>query len=77
MSGIDAWILENAKEIGMEKYLGKIDKFSKMKFTKFKTTSIQKTKLVKKTIKVRLGPNNIHTILDSLEIEHWEFKREF
>ena len=70
LSGIEAGILENAKEIGMEKYLGKIDKLSKMKFTKFKTTSIQKTKLVKKTIKVRLGPNNIHTILDSLEIEH-------
>ena len=70
LSGIDAGILENAKEIGLEKYLGKIDKLSKMKFTKSKINPIQKKKLVKKTIKIRLGPNNIHTILDSLEIEH-------
>ena len=27
-------------------------------------------KTVKKIIKVKLGPNNVHTILDSLEIEH-------
>ena len=70
LSGIDTGILENAKEIGMEKYLDKIDKLSKMKFTKSKTKSIQKKRSIKKTIKVKLGPNNIHTILDSLEIEH-------
>ena len=69
LAGIDSGILENAKEIGMEKYLERIDKLSKMKFTKLKPKSIQK-KSVKKTIKVKLGPNNIHTILDSLEIEH-------
>ena len=69
LAGIDSGILDNAKEIGMEKYLERIDKLSKMKFTKLKPKSIQK-KSVKKTIKVKLGPNNIHTILDSLEIEH-------
>ncbi len=70
LSGIDSGILENAKEIGIEKYLGKIDKLASMKFIKSKIKSVQKKKLVKKTIKVKLGPNNIHTILDSLEIEH-------
>ena len=69
LAGIDSGILDNAKEIGMEKYLERIDKLSKMKFTKLKPKSNQK-KSVKKTIKVKLGPNNIHTILDSLEIEH-------
>jgi len=69
LAGIDSGILDNAKEIGMEKYLERIDKLSKMKFTKLKPKSIQK-KSVKKTIKVKLGPNNIHAILDSLEIEH-------
>ena len=70
LSGIDAGILENAKEIGLGKFLDKIDKLSKMKFTKSKIKSIQKKKFVNQTIKIKLGPNNIHTILDSLEIEH-------
>ena len=70
LSGIDSGILDNAKEIGMEKYLDKINKLPKMKFSKFKTKSIQKKKSDKRIIKVKLGPNNIHTILDSLEIEH-------
>jgi len=70
LSGIDSEILENAKEIGMERYLGKIDKLAKMKFGKSKIKSIQKKKSEKTTIKIKLGPNNMHTILDSLEIEH-------
>ena len=63
-------ILENAKEIGMELYLGKIHKLAKMKFVKSKIKSIQKKKSEKTTIKIKLGPNNMHTILDSLEIKH-------
>ena len=70
LSGIDSGIIENTKEIGMEKYLDSIDKLSKIKFTKSKIKSIQNKKSVKKTIRVKLGPNNVHTILDSLEIEH-------
>ena len=70
LSGIDSEILENAKEIGMEKYLEKIDKLAKMTFVKSKIKSIQQKKSIKKIIKVKLGSNNIHAILDSLEIEH-------
>ena len=72
LAGIDNGILGNAKEIGLEKYLGAIDKLAKMKFskTKTKTKNIVKQKSSNKTIKVKLGPNNVHTILDSLEIEH-------
>ena len=54
----------------MEKYLERIDKLSKMTFVKSKIKSIQQKKSIKKIIKVKLGSNNIHTILDSLEIEH-------
>ena len=70
LSGIDSEIIKNAKEIGMEKYISKIEKFATTNFTKSKPKPHKKEKISKKTIKVRLGPNNVHTILDSLEIEH-------
>ena len=53
----------------MEKYISKVEKFAKTNFTKVKSKS-NKGKIFKKIIKIRLGPNNVHTILDSLEIEH-------
>ena len=70
LSGIDSEIFENAKEIGMEKYISKVEKFVTTNFTKSIPKPYKKEKIVKKTIKVTLGPNNVHTILDSLEIEH-------
>ena len=70
LSGIDSEIIKNAKEIGMEKYITKIENFMKTNFTKSKPKLNKKQKTSKKIIKIRLGPNNIHTILDSLEIEH-------
>ena len=72
----DSEIIKNAREIGMEKYISKIEKLIKTNFTKSKPKLNKKEKASKKIIKVRLGPNNVHTILDSLEIEHWKFKRE-
>ena len=70
LSGIDSEIMKNAKEIGMEKYISKIEKLLKNNFTKSKTKPIKNEKITKKIIKIKLGPNNVHTILDSLEIEH-------
>nr|AIF16235.1 thiamine biosynthesis ATP pyrophosphatase-like protein (thiI) [uncultured marine thaumarchaeote KM3_73_B11] len=70
LSGIDSEIMKNAKEIGMEKYFSKIEKLSKMKpFTNEKIDN-RRSSSKKKIIKVKLGPNNVHAILDSLEIEH-------
>ena len=69
LSGIDSEIIRNAKEIGMDKYISKIEKFAKTNFTQTKVKQ-NKGKISKKIIKIRLGPNNVHTILDSLEIEH-------
>ena len=70
LSGIDSEIMKNVKEIGMEKYISKIEKFLKNNFTKSKTKPIKDEKTTKKIIKIKLGPNNVHAILDSLEIEH-------
>ena len=70
LSGIDSEIIKNAKEIGMEKYVSKIEKFMKTNFTKSELKLNKKEKISKKIIKIKLGPNNVHTILDSLEIEH-------
>ena len=70
LSGIDSEIMKNAKEIGMEKYISKIEKLLKNNFTKSKTKPIKNEKITKKNIRIKLGPNNVHTILDSLEIEH-------
>ena len=54
----------------MEKYIFKIEKFLKIDLTKAKSKSRNSKKTIKKIIKINLGPNNVHTILDSLEIEH-------
>ena len=70
LSGIDSEIIKNAKEIGMEKYISKIEKFATTDFTKSKSKSNKREETSKRIIKIRLGPNNVHTILDSLEIEH-------
>ena len=70
LSGIDSEIIKNGKEIGMEKYIPKIEKFLKMDLGKPKSKLKKDEKTVKKIIKVKLGPNNVHEILDSLEIEH-------
>ena len=70
LSGIDSEIMKNAKEIGMEKYISKIEKFLKIDLVKSNKKASKNEKITKKIIKIKLGPNNVHTILDSLEIEH-------
>ena len=70
LSGIDSGIIKNAREIGIEKYISKIEKFLKIDFTKSKIKQTKIKKITKNVIKVKLGPNNIHFILDSLKIEH-------
>ncbi len=72
LSGIDDSIIRTAKEIGLGKHLYKIEKFGKTKFEKTnsdtKTFDIaMKTVKAKKSITVRVGPNNIHDILDSID----------
>ena len=73
LSGMDESIFLDAKKIGLEKRLGSISKLVK---TKFSSPSDNAQKLAESALKSRrvvsitVGENNIHEILDSLEIEH-------
>ena len=76
LSGFDENILNNAKELGLEKYLTRIEKLGKMKFdsiVKGKNNArnlAQKALKTKQVVSVKVGPNNVHDILDSLKSEH-------
>ena len=81
LSGLDDVIFEDAKELGLGKYLSKIEKLGNMSFSKQYASKVEIKKIVENTLKKRkivsivIGPNNVHEILDSLEENHWEFKR--
>ena len=75
LSGIGFEIFDNAKEIGFEKYLTKIEKTLQTKIVekydkKLSYTAISSIMASKKTVSVKLGPNIIHEILDTLEVKH-------
>jgi len=69
LAGMDEAIIDTAKEIGLGKYLARIEKFGSLRFSQGKTDV---SGLVSKAIKshqaitVKIGPNNIHDILDSI-----------
>ena len=75
LSGIGFEIFDNAKEIGFEKYLTKIEKTLQTRIVekydkKLSNTAISSIMASKKTVSVKLGPNIIHEILDALEVKH-------
>jgi len=76
LSGLDDGIFDNAKELGLRKYLSKIEKLGKMSFSKQYTSKVEIKKIVENALKERkivsifIGPNNVHEILDSLEENH-------
>jgi len=75
LSGIDSELLENLKEVGMEKYVSKTEKLLQTKITHKPNRKISKRKIEdiiknKKSVAVKLGPNMVHDILDSVENEH-------
>ena len=76
LSGMDYSIIENAKEIGLEKYLSSLENLSKSKFSK---GSIDKGKIAMiakhaiknlKYVSITVGPKNVHDIIDSLKTNH-------
>ena len=70
LSGIDNRLFDDAKEIGLERNIKKIEKFVTQNFKKLSSSSKNQTGYslkTKKIIEVRVGPNNVHDILDSLE----------
>lgn len=69
LAGMDEAIIDTAKEIGLGKYLSRIEKFGSLRFSHGKTdVSGLVSKAIKshQTIIVKIGPNNIHDILDSI-----------
>ena len=75
LSGIGFEIFDNAKEVGFEKYLTKIEKTLQTKSVekydkKLSNKAISSIMASKKTVSVKLGPNIIHEILDALEVKH-------
>lgn len=70
LAGIDNSIINTAKEIGLGKYLHRLEKLGTLRFAKTEpdvSSLVQKTLAAKETVEVRIGPNNIHDILDSLK----------
>lgn len=70
LAGIDDSIISTAKEIGLGKYLHRIEKLGVLRFAKAEqdvSGLVQKTLATKETVTVTVGPNNIHDILDSLK----------
>lgn len=76
LSGIDSSILENAKEIGLEKYLITLENLCKSKFAKRVIPNDKVKKNAKdalktlKNVSITVGPKNVHDIIDSLKANH-------
>jgi hypothetical protein len=75
LSGIDNSIFDTANEIGLGKYISKIENLCKTKFKKDlpkgKVNRISQISLRDiKTITITLGSKNIHDIIDSLKSNH-------
>jgi adenylyl- and sulfurtransferase ThiI len=80
LSGLDDNVFETAKEIGLEKYLSRIEKLGGFRIDRNRYAwfqgSIQNQKSLdvavdetiksKKTVSVNVGPNNVHEILDEV-----------
>ncbi len=70
LNGIDSKIFDEAKEIGLEKQIPKLNKVILMNSNEIPKISAKDVKSAinsKKTVDVLIGPNNVHDILDSLE----------
>lgn len=76
LAGMDSSILENSRQIGLEKYIVNLQNLCKSKFIK---RDISKMKIQKnvsdalknlKSISLTVGPKNVHDIIDSLRMNH-------
>jgi hypothetical protein len=76
LSGIDSSIFENAKELGLEKYIANLEDLCKkhLNYKKISMSEVMRqAKDALKTLKcipVTIGPKNIHDIIDSLKSNH-------
>ena len=73
LNGVDFKLFEEAKEIRLEKHIPKMNKIILMTLNEISKISAKDVKFAlntKKTVDVKVGPNNVHDILDSLEENH-------
>ncbi|EGG41582.1 thiamine biosynthesis ATP pyrophosphatase-like protein [Candidatus Nitrosarchaeum limnium SFB1] len=70
LSGVDTKLFEEAKEIGLEKQIPKLEKLfmiNSNEIPNFSSKDVDFALKTKKRVTVKVGPNNVHDILDSLE----------
>ena len=70
LAGVDSNLFNEAKEIGLERNVKKLERMISMSSNDipvFSKKEIELAMKTKKKISVLLGPNNVHDILDSLE----------
>ena len=70
LAGVDSSLFNVAKEIGLERNLKKLEKIVSINSNEvpiYAKTEVENALNTKKKISVKVGPNNIHDILDSFE----------
>ena len=70
LAGIDMNLFDDAKEIGLERNIKKLEKMITMttdEIPAFSRNEVEIALKTKKIITIQMGPNNVHDILDSLE----------
>ncbi len=73
LSGVDANLFIDAKEIGLEKSIKKLEKIitiNSNEIPSFSKIHVETAIKTKKVISVQVGTNNVHDILDSIEGNH-------
>ena len=73
ISGIDSNLFEDAREIGLEKNFPKIKKLILIntdKMVNFSSKNVDDAIKSKRLVSIKVGPNNVHDILDALDENH-------
>ncbi len=73
LAGVDSGLFDEAKEIGLERNIKKLEKLVTMssdEIPSFSKKYVESAVKTKKKISIQVGPNNVHDILDSFEENH-------
>jgi hypothetical protein len=73
LTGVDISLFNEAKEIGLERNIKKLEKIvttNSDEIPSFLKKEVELAIKTKKIISIKVGPNNVHDILDSLEENH-------
>ena len=73
LTGVDNQLFEEAKEIGLERNIKKLEKIVSITSNEipiYSKTEVASALKTKQMISIKLGPNNVHDILDALEQNH-------